>query len=372
MKRIIFALIFFSFIIAFISCSRNKADESISEEYITMSDDGSADKIMRDDSYLRVATYQVEDKYNGRFMIFRTNSHTDNKDTIEVEGTFNQPIAYSDKIAFVYGVDTAWYDLDTISCKISPVHNIMLPGSIPIESGNTYKWKKNHTGPDYEVTVYIKPGLESQLTPMLVKALEKSIKEYMPASSAYSSPTSDMSLNQAINLIGHEFQRTSEHKFDYENYTWDNSFYSKYYPTWKSSDGRFVTYCISCKIYSGGAHGMEYMSYATFDLKAGKMLGIKDLFTRSGFESVDKMLSDMLSAERDGFSVQASLDSDRTFLSNHYQLYGNKIYPRPALTAHGVAFAYQPYDKGCYSEGVKFYLIPYSKLDGLLKIKIVE
>ncbi|MCM1075753.1 MAG: RsiV family protein [Bacteroides sp.] len=45
-----------------------------------------------------------------------------------------------------------------------------------------------------------------------------------------------------------------------------------------------------------------------------------------------------------------------------------KIYPRPALTRHGVVFSYQPYEAGCFAEGILHFLIPYSEIGSYMKV----
>ena len=138
-------------------------------------------------------------------------------------------------------------------------------------------------------------------------------------------------------------------------------------PAWASKDGKLATYRLYTYYYGGGAHGMMNEYYLSFDTQTGKILGIKDLYKGSEFKNVIARLGDevnkMLTQDDEVKSeYRADLGKygqEDTPMGIWYEGYNGYVYPRPALVKDGVVFSYQPYDKGCFADGILHFKLPY-------------
>lgn len=149
------------------------------------------------------------------------------------------------------------------------------------------------------------------------------------------------------------------------------------YPAWQSKDGKHVTYRFYTFINAGGVHGFMSEFYLTFEQSAGRLLGAKDFFKDGTFDSViaifEKKLNDYkhLYMSDDDHYVAAlgteELEGSSIDYTNEWV--EDALYPRPAMTPQGVVFSYQPYEKGCFGEGILHFFSPLSESSPFLKIR---
>lgn len=128
----------------------------------------------------------------------------------------------------------------------------------------------------------------------------------------------------------------------------------------------YVTYLGYTYYFTGGAHGMYGLYLSTYDLKKGEGVDRDNLFKAD----CSSELRDLLYGE---------LLNDSEFVSAHdvktiedvkkalEQMGVDEIpIPQPALLPDGVAFCFQPYEIGPYSDGTYQVIVPYQKINGLM------
>lgn len=139
--------------------------------------------------------------------------------------------------------------------------------------------------------------------------------------------------------------------------------------------GRYITYRFYTYRYTMGAHGYMEEYYLTFDKVTGRLLGAEDIIEPKNFDFVIESLEKKIcnrkrrngEADSHASADLASLGPDfSTVLKESVK---GRIYPRPALTENGLVFSYQPYENGSFAEGIIHFVIPYSEIANVLKIK---
>ena len=124
------------------------------------------------------------------------------------------------------------------------------------------------------------------------------------------------------------------------------------------NDARFISLTQNRYQYTGGAHGMNWLTATTVNLQTGHYYKLSDLFV------ADADYIDFLSkfVRREG-------------AKRNYPLWGfGGIRPDSAfyLTNEGIVLFFQPYEIAPYSEGVVRILIPYGDLAGMLKPEVIN
>lgn len=148
-------------------------------------------------------------------------------------------------------------------------------------------------------------------------------------------------------------------------------------PAWQSSDGKYITYRFYTFYYTMGMHGFMEEYYLTFDSKTGRLLGAEDLFKTGKYDKAIKILEKKINDYKHEYMsedihftadlAESSLEANSTAIIK--ETVSGKIYPRPAMTNNGVAFTYQPYEMGAFTEGVIHFTVPYNEVMNYLKIK---
>ncbi len=128
--------------------------------------------------------------------------------------------------------------------------------------------------------------------------------------------------------------------FDRANSSPRASLHLEMAPVRRSDDGKLVTVMTYCEYYTGGAHPMDTRMYLTMDATSGKLLGIRDIFP-NGIPATIRELDDP--------SWSLPLGAENI---------DGKWYPRPAYTRGGITITYQPYQNGCYVDGVRYVTVP--------------
>lgn len=135
-------------------------------------------------------------------------------------------------------------------------------------------------------------------------------------------------------------------------------------PAWTSDDGSLATYRFYTFNHTGGVHGMMYEFYLTFDSATGRILGIEDLYDTAEFKKAMIQLGKKITKHLSRGEHTADLgEASEEYAPNgiYYENFNGYIYPRPALLKNGAVFSYQPYDKGCFADGILHFTLPYRK-----------
>lgn len=137
------------------------------------------------------------------------------------------------------------------------------------------------------------------------------------------------------------------------------------YPVWQNSDSTLTTWKFYKYSYMGGAHGGESEYFLTFDNETGRILGAMDFFSKANFRKAIERLAVQLDTYHGTTGYEADLNSEYSVTavqsSTMNEVIDGKIYPRPAITNHGIVFSYQTYEKGGNADGVMHFTQPFKK-----------
>lgn len=139
-------------------------------------------------------------------------------------------------------------------------------------------------------------------------------------------------------------------------------------PVWQNSDSTLTTYRFYNFGYMGGAHGAETEYFLTFENKSGRILCASDFFSSESFQDAIAELTSQLNEHfenehSEDYEMEACLDEDSNVTAVHNKTLnekiGGKLYPRPAITKHGIVFSYQTYEIGSNADGILHFVIPF-------------
>ncbi len=121
--------------------------------------------------------------------------------------------------------------------------------------------------------------------------------------------------------------------------------------------------------YTGGAHPGVTLNAETFDMSNGGLMNLSDVFSVSKETYMDIIYGEVI--------AQIEASDAKMDKSNFFEDYRERVKSQydPAdfyLSPDGITVFYQLYSIGPYVTGVQYYLIPYDKFDGMMKIKISE
>jgi hypothetical protein len=97
-------------------------------------------------------------------------------------------------------------------------------------------------------------------------------------------------------------------------------------------------------VFTGGAHGMQHISYGFFDVENGTQLSLKDVFHEEGFSLLEAVLTDKLK-EDIGIEADERL-SDAGFFVDSVAPNDNFF-----ITPSGIGFYYNSYELAPYAMG---------------------
>lgn len=185
--------------------------------------------------------------------------------------------------------------------------------------------------------------------------------------------TSEASIESIARYFARRFERLYKQQFQKEDMEegWDGPLYEYYFevtPAWTSEDGSLATYRFYTFEFGGGVHGMMYEYYLTFETGSGRILGWRDLYGDSDFNKTMRQLGRELDLRRfddptrgQTADVGNAAEMNDTPHRQYYEEFNGRYYPRPALLGDRVVFSYQPYDKGCFAEGILHFTLPFSR-----------
>lgn len=362
-------------VMALASCSSRPAANQAAEVLAEMdaSDILVGDTIIKsDDVTVTTSMYIAKDGMEALQLILVTDNATSVTDTTLVDSSYFQ-ISSNDpnNIQLSLGVDTANYDLTSLPAIIRPMEQIVLPETLPVNVCEKFNFGK--VEPDFDLSsyfmalVFVRNHPKHDVTMFLTRSLQNSLLE-MFDDNEIDTIAPEMNVRQATDFLKDQFEKASRNRAGDSEFMANYYFGATYYPDWQSADENLVTYHLINELYFGGAHGQSNGIYVTFDVKRNKALDIADIFTPEGFDKAVQLLTEQVKTYTEGRITSADLGEQCLSDSpGYYVNYNGKFYPRPALTPHGVAFAYQPYDIAPFSEGIIYFLIPYSQLEGSLK-----
>jgi hypothetical protein len=113
--------------------------------------------------------------------------------------------------------------------------------------------------------------------------------------------------------------------------------------------------------YTGGAHPNSSAAHVTFDLQSGEELTLDDLLNPGWRDALTELAEATL---RDQFDLKKedALNDKGPLFDNAFELNDNWF-----LSPEGLGFSFDPYEIGPYAAGFIEPIIPYSRLNGLVK-----
>ncbi len=149
------------------------------------------------------------------------------------------------------------------------------------------------------------------------------------------------------------------------DYKWDG--FMKMRSHWNLLNDRIVVYTIEKEEYMGGAHGMETVEYANYDLLTGGKLTLDDIFTPEGKAAL---------ADRICSQILADHNKDNWEELGEESCYFARSEIRPTenfqLSQEHITFLYNPYDIACFAQGRTKVVLPLNELDGFNKEVLVK
>lgn len=297
----------------------------------------------------------------------------------------------SPTLRFAIGVDTVCYDIRNLPDSVDPVRDLLPAGIRKHSFIRSFALNDSALRCDFRLLAYLPESHPVWLNQFIGMLMRNGVLTLYDKSEGTAKMLSDYYsvLAKPEPLDGIDYANTSmediarhcalEHERLYRN-DWadeENDCYGPKYdyiieiaPAWTSHDNRYATYRFYEYYYTMGAHGYMQEYYLTFDNSTGRLLGYEDIIGDKDFPKVIKLLEDRLLAWKvdNGYVRQyysAAMGTDEgevaedniSFLQEKFR---NSYYPRPAVTGQGVVFTYQPYEKGCFADGIIHLPTPFS------------
>lgn len=126
---------------------------------------------------------------------------------------------------------------------------------------------------------------------------------------------------------------------------------------------QLVQIAITNEVFMGGAHGSHSLQYKLFDMNLQSEIGIDDLLLKDVFidgvleRAYDEALLTYFDDTRDNTSD----------IAEHKQNYPLFVSDNVYFDDKGLVFAYNPYELGPYAMGNVSLVVPFERLDGVVK-----
>jgi len=104
--------------------------------------------------------------------------------------------------------------------------------------------------------------------------------------------------------------------------------------------------------YAGGAHGYYGEFFTNVDLKTGRKLAIKDIFSQSGEETLTATIREMIADDLSNYNLVSEIKPTNNFYFD--------------FEDEGVVFVYNPYEIAPHSSGIIDIYIPFDEIVPLL------
>lgn len=274
------------------------------------------------------------------------------------------------------GVDTLYYDLERLPSAVRPARSLAAKrGDKEHFYSRRFQLNDSSSVCIYTARIFLPedaPLWHKQLATIILNYNE--LKDYNAVRSTGGKiggvNPDNSTMDEIIRHFAFNFEQNYLREFHDDEFGFQYCDLIEMQPVWQSADGKLITYRFFKFYHLGGIHGFYEEKYVTFDSATGVALGFDDLIEPADFQKACDAVGRQLLAWHDNPQTRAgaALDLDDwnsavdTFGKERH---GDKAYPRPALTANGIVFSYQPYEKGVFSDGVAHCVIPY----GLLRLK---
>lgn len=130
----------------------------------------------------------------------------------------------------------------------------------------------------------------------------------------------------------------------------------------------FATFSVYDYERVGSGHGGYIETFHTFDINNEKELSNKDIFKPKTLDKVKLLLYDVMANNPRYIAwnsrIKSASDVKERFEGTNLNGQEDSKFtlPQGALTNTGVVFSFQPYEIGCWAEGVYHFVIPYKSL----------
>lgn len=303
-------------------------------------------------------------------------------DTCYIKGEYNGLKCDGSKLEIVSGIDTLIYDATKLPEVIDIVKPIVLPGAEETNFKKTFALSDSSWNCDFAAQFFVMPDDGQWLYNCVNTVIHDDIDGIMTEDSVSRVKWfwgDKLYLKAMAGFYQKEFERI--YREDYGDPDEDGvqmgpkyDYLFRLMPVWESNDKSLVTYKFYNYQYMGGAHGGMDEYFFTYTRQTGKLLGANELFTKEGFSNVIHELEKQLRTykvnngyvDREWPAYVEDSPTEIPYKGTEYDLQGSvagHVYPRPALTKHGVVFSYQPYEMGSFAEGILHFVVPYNKVE---------
>ncbi len=172
---------------------------------------------------------------------------------------------------------------------------------------------------------------------------------------AESAPIKTKSSQEDVTAAIDDFA-TSQFQDMPEDVSWDYSLMVT--PDYLGHVNNFELFKINSYVFTGGAHGMPYSEYLTFDLNTKKQVTLDDMLIKG-----QKPRFEALAHEAYKTWVKTVADD----VSSYEKSWPFTLSDNVTLTDTGMNIRYQHYSIGPYAYGMPVLSIPYSQLQGVIK-----
>lgn len=295
-----------------------------------------------------------------------------------------------ENLKFSIGVDTVYYNFKHLPKAVYPERELLPPDVKEYSYNHTFALSDSSWNCDFAFRAYLPENPQTWVKQFIAtlmrndiqglfldnKGADRILKEYygikVKPRKIYGLDASQKTPEQIAKHFSEEHERLYRKDSDVHGLKYDYSMLVA--PAWQSKDGKYTTYRFYTYYYTMGAHGFMEEYYLTFNNDTGALLGFDDLFSKGDFKKViDALEVEITEYQKDIRSFEGTYPSwlSEDELSSNATAVIKEVrdtvyYPRPALTKKGVVFSYQPYEIASFAEGIKHFVVPYSKV----KLKI--
>ena len=126
---------------------------------------------------------------------------------------------------------------------------------------------------------------------------------------------------------------------------------------------KFITLSFYQYTFQGGTHGSYFTEYHHIDYRNQKPLSLSDFLKNTSDTITLKKIAKENGVWLNAENKPSFFEGEKKFYINYNNFYFN---------TQGIVFKYQVYEIGAFAEGSFDLLIPFSKLNGILKTEMLE
>lgn len=126
------------------------------------------------------------------------------------------------------------------------------------------------------------------------------------------------------------------------------------------NDGRIFSYRIKEYVFTGGAHGLQTLTYFNYDMANGKQFGEEDIFTEGSTDFISNLIKQRIVEQNDEIDSLEGLDK---IYWTEYIKPNNNFY----VTEKGINYVFNPYDIAPYVYGSTEVSLSFAELTPVLK-----